>query len=139
VGAIVRDEYGRLLLIRRGHPPAEGLWSLPGGRVESGESDAAAVVRELREETGLRVEIGELVGTVSRPGPDEVVYDIYDYAATVAGGALRPGDDAADARWVDELELRALPTTQGLLEALTSWGVVSVIPQDGDGFGRRQR
>jgi ADP-ribose pyrophosphatase YjhB (NUDIX family) len=132
----VRDDYGRLLLVRRGHPPAEGLWSLPGGRVESGESDAAAIARELREETGLQAEIGELVGMVSRPGPDEVVYDIYDYAATVDGGALRPGDDAADARWVDERELRALPTTRGLLEALTAWGV---LPQDGDGFGRRQR
>jgi ADP-ribose pyrophosphatase YjhB (NUDIX family) len=132
----VRDEYGRLLLIRRGRPPSEGQWSLPGGRVESGESDAAAIARELREETGLRAEIGGLVGMVSRPGPDEVVYDIYDYSAMVTGGTLRAGDDATDARWVDERELRALPTTRGLLEALTDWGV---IPQDRDGFGRRQR
>ena len=62
MGAVVGDGQGRLLLIRRGHPPGEGLWSLPGGRVETGESDAAAVARELREETGLSVEIGELIG-----------------------------------------------------------------------------
>ena len=136
MGAVARDEYGRLLLVRRGHPPAEGLWSLPGGRVESGESDAAALARELREETGLEAEIGELVGVVARPGPNGVIYDIYDYAATVTGGTLRPGDDAADTRWVGELELRGLPTTAGLLEALTDWGL---LPHHGDGFGRRQR
>jgi 8-oxo-dGTP diphosphatase len=124
VGAVVRDESGRLLLIRRGHPPGEGLWSLPGGRVEPGESDVAAVARELQEETGLRAEIGELVGVLSRPGPGDVVYDIYDYAATASGGTLRPGDDAADVRWVDDAELRTLPTTTGLLDALTEWGVL---------------
>jgi 8-oxo-dGTP diphosphatase len=128
VGAVVRDEKGRLLVIRRGHPPGEGLWSLPGGRVEPGESDAAAIARELREETGLRVESGKLVGVVERPGPDGVIFDIYDYAATVVGGALRPGDDAADARWVGAAELRALPTTTGLIEALTDW---AVLPHDG--------
>ncbi|HEY7486275.1 MAG TPA: NUDIX domain-containing protein [Streptosporangiaceae bacterium] len=124
VGAVVRDGDGRLLLIKRGHPPGEGLWSLPGGRVEPGESDAAAIARELREETGLEAEIGDLVGVVERSRPDGVVYDIYDYAATPIGGALRPGDDAADARWVDTAELLVLPTTHGLVDALTDWGVL---------------
>jgi 8-oxo-dGTP diphosphatase len=124
VGAIVHDAGGRLLVIRRGHPPGEGLWSLPGGRVEAGESDAAAVARELAEETGLRVEVGRLVGRVERPGASGVTYDIYDYAATVTGGTLVAGDDASDARWTALEELRGLPTTDGLLEALADWGVL---------------
>ena len=128
VGAIVHDADGRLLLIRRGHPPGEGLWSLPGGRVEPGESDATAVVRELAEETGLCVEPGPLIGSVDRLGPGGVTYDINDYVATVTGGALRPGDDAREARWVAMEELRHLPTTPGLLEALAAW---HVLPRDG--------
>jgi ADP-ribose pyrophosphatase YjhB (NUDIX family) len=124
VGAIVHDAGGRLLVIRRGHPPGEGLWSLPGGRVEAGESDAAAVARELAEETGLRVEAGRLVGRFERPGASGVTYDIYDYAATVTGGTLVAGDDASDARWTALEELRGLPTTDGLLEALADWGVL---------------
>jgi 8-oxo-dGTP diphosphatase len=124
VGAVVRDGAGRLLLVRRGREPSAGLWSLPGGRVERGESDAEAVVRELREETGLRVTVGALVGRVERPGPGEVTYDIYDYAARVAGGLLAPGDDATDARWVSPAELRALPTSPGLVECLTRWQVI---------------
>jgi ADP-ribose pyrophosphatase YjhB (NUDIX family) len=124
VGAVVRDPAGRLLVVRRGRPPGEGLWSLPGGRVEPGETDAAAVVRELREETGLDVLPGPLVGSVTRPGPAGVTYDIHDYAATVTGGVPLAGDDAAELRWVTEPELRALPTTPGLVEALTGWDVL---------------
>lgn len=124
VGAIVHDPQGRLLVIRRGHPPGEGLWSLPGGRVEPGETDAEAVVREIAEETGLRVEPGRLIGSVDRPAPGGATYDISDYAATVTGGALRPGDDATEARWVTAEELRRLPTTIGLLDSLTAWAVL---------------
>ncbi|MCW2886686.1 MAG: 8-oxo-dGTP diphosphatase [Streptosporangiaceae bacterium] len=124
VGAVVHDRAGRLLVIRRGHPPGEGLWSLPGGRVEPGETDAAAVVRELREETGLDVVPGALIGSVTRPGPAGVRYDIHDYAATVTGGVPHAGDDAAEVQWVTEPELRALPTTPGLVEALTDWNVL---------------
>jgi 8-oxo-dGTP diphosphatase len=124
VGAIVHDRAGRLLLIRRGHPPGDGLWSLPGGRVEPGESDAEAVVRELIEETGLHVEPGRLVGSVERAGPAGVVYEIYDYAAVATGGTLAPGDDAAATRWVTAAELRALPTTDGLVETLSLWRVL---------------
>jgi 8-oxo-dGTP diphosphatase len=124
VGAIVHDAEGRLLVIRRGRPPGEGRWSLPGGRVEPGESDAQAVVRELAEETGLRVEPGRLVGSAERPGPGGVTYDIHDYAAIVTGGELTAGDDAAEARWATPAELRRLPTTDGLLDALTEWHVL---------------
>jgi 8-oxo-dGTP diphosphatase len=124
VGAIIHDAEGRLLLIRRGRPPGEGLWSIPGGRAEGDESDADAVVREVAEETGLRVVPGPLAGSVHRPGPGGVTYDIRDYRATVTGGELRAGDDARDARWVAADELAALPTSPGLVEALASWGVL---------------
>ena len=111
MGAVIKDDRGRLLLIRRGHAPGAGLWSLPGGRVEPGETDTEALVREMREETGLEIEAGQLIGRVRRPGPDGAVLDIGDYAAMVAGGTLRAGDDAADARWVDASELSSLPVT----------------------------
>ncbi|MGH3951304.1 MAG: NUDIX hydrolase, partial [Pseudonocardiaceae bacterium] len=66
VGGIVHDDTGRLLLIKRGNEPSRGKWSIPGGRVEQGESDADAVRRELSEETGLDVDPGALIGTVTR-------------------------------------------------------------------------
>jgi 8-oxo-dGTP diphosphatase len=124
VGAVIKDDRGRLLLIKRGHAPGAGLWSLPGGRIEPGESDDEALVREMREETGLVIEAGQLIGTVLRPAHDGGVFDIRDYAATVIGGTLRPGDDAADARWVDASELESLSLTAGLVQALTGWGVL---------------
>jgi 8-oxo-dGTP diphosphatase len=125
VGAVIRDDAGRLLLVKRGHEPGKGLWSIPGGRVEEGESDAAAVVREVREETGLVVVPGRLIGSVRRPvGGDGGVFDIRDYAAAVTGGALVPGDDADDAVWAGPAELDTLPLTAGLLDTLRSWGVV---------------
>ena len=100
------------------------MWSLPGGRIEPGETDNEALVREMHEETGLVIEAGQLIGTVLRPAHDGGLFDIRDYAATVIGGTLRPGDDATDARWVDASELESLPITEGLVEALTSWGVL---------------
>jgi 8-oxo-dGTP diphosphatase len=124
VGAVIKDDQGRLLLIKRGHAPGAGLWSLPGGRIEPGETDAQALVREMREETGLLVEAGRLIGSVRRPAGDGDVFDIRDYAATVAGGTLRASDDAADARWVPTTELGELPITAGLVETLTRWGVL---------------
>ncbi|MFF4238711.1 NUDIX hydrolase [Actinomadura geliboluensis] len=124
VGGIVRDGDGRLLLVRRGRPPGAGLWSVPGGRVEPGEDDPAAVARELKEETGLDVAVGALAGTVERPGPEGVVFEIHDYAATVTGGTLRAGDDADDVAWVRPDDLADLPLTPGLLDALAEWGVL---------------
>ena len=83
VGAVISGSDGRLLLIQRGNEPGRGLWSLPGGRVEPGESDEAAVAREVAEETGLVVTVGDLAGRVRRGR-----YDIGDYFATVVGGEL---------------------------------------------------
>ncbi|MEU8270994.1 NUDIX domain-containing protein [Sphaerisporangium sp. NPDC049002] len=124
VGAIVSDDAGRLLLIRRGRPPGEGLWSLPGGRVELGESDADALARELLEETGLPVSVGARAGTVERQGPGGVVYEIHDYFATAGPGTPRPGDDAADVGWFSPGDLARLPLTSGLLDTLIAWHVL---------------
>ncbi len=125
VGAVIRDGAGRLLLIRRGHEPGKGLWSIPGGRIEPGESDESALVREVREETGLAVAVGRLVGAVRRPaGAPGAILDIRDYTAEVTGGTLAPGDDADDAMWASLAELDALPLADGLLDALRSWGAL---------------
>jgi ADP-ribose pyrophosphatase YjhB (NUDIX family) len=120
----VADGEGRLLMIKRGHEPGAGLWSIPGGRIEPGETDAEAVAREMTEETGLTVQVGRLIGRVRRPGLNGAVVDIRDYAATVTGGTLCPGDDAADARWVAPGELASLEIAEGLIDALTGWGVL---------------
>ncbi len=125
VGAVIHDAHGRLLVIRRGRPPSEGLWSIPGGRVEPHESLADAVQREVREETGLAVIVGQPLGSVELPGVDGDVYDVTDFAATVLESGAEPvaGDDAAEARWVTRPEFEALPKTPGLDDSLTSWGV----------------
>lgn len=120
----MRDSAGRLLLVRRGREPGRGLWSLPGGRVETGETAAAAAAREVLEETGLEILVGELVGSVERPGPEGVVYVIDDFAGTAVGGRLTPGDDADEARFVTMAELATLPLSDGLLDALRGWNVV---------------
>jgi 8-oxo-dGTP diphosphatase len=116
VGALAYDADGRLLLIRRRNDPGRGLWSVPGGRVEPGESDAEAVVREMAEETGLVVEPGALIGTVRR-GP----YVIADYRCAVVGGLLQPGDDASEARWCDAATLTSLPLVPMLYDTLQEW------------------
>ncbi|WP_297541653.1 NUDIX domain-containing protein [Amycolatopsis sp.] len=113
VGGIVYDDHGSLLLIKRRNDPGRGLWSVPGGRVEPGETDAEAVVRELAEETGLVVTPSTLVGRVVRGR-----YEIFDYACTAVGGTLRAGDDAEDARWVDLADFTRLDQSGALVEEL---------------------
>jgi 8-oxo-dGTP diphosphatase len=119
VGGLVYDGDGRLLLIRRVNEPGRGLWSVPGGRVEPGETDATAVIREMAEETGLTVVPGALIGRVRR-GP----YVIADYHCTVVGGNLQAGDDASDARWCSAADLAALPLVDELVETLRGWGAL---------------
>jgi 8-oxo-dGTP diphosphatase len=125
VGAVVHDAAGRLLVIRRGHAPSAGLWSVPGGRMEAGESEAEAVVREVAEETGLTVRPDRVVGRVRVDG-DGVVFTITDWACTLLDPAQRPvaGDDAADVAFVDAAGLAALQMAPGVVAALAGWGVL---------------
>jgi len=130
VGGVVHDDDGRLLVVRRRNPPEPGRWSVPGGRVVPGESDAEAVRREVLEEAGLHVIVGVLLGTVMRPAPGGVVYDIRDYACSVAvpGTTPVPGDDATEVTWLDRAGLLALhatgEVTVGLVDSLSGWGML---------------
>lgn len=125
VGAIVFHT-DRVLLVRRGKPPAEGLWSIPGGRVELGETLQEAAEREILEETGLIVRAGHPVYTfdvVERDDQRRVRfhYVIVDLTAELIGGELSPGDDAKEARWVDSTEMNTLKVsrpTRTLLKTL---------------------
>lgn len=116
VGAVIADADGRLVLVRRANPPHAGLWSLPGGRVERGETREQAVVREVAEETGLRVHVERRVGRVSIGD-----YDVVDFACRIVGGSLVAGSDAADVAVADP---RTLDCTPGLVDILTGWGVL---------------
>lgn len=125
VGAVVFDSFGRLLLIQRGNPPAQGQWSLPGGRVEPGEETIEAVRRELQEETGLSGEVVRHVGEIRRDAPDGSVYVIDDYLMMVGDAANpRAGDDARDVGWFAPDDLPTLDTSPGLIEVLRDWGLL---------------
>jgi 8-oxo-dGTP diphosphatase len=99
----------RVLLIRRGKPPRLGQWSLPGGAQKLGETVAEAARREVLEETGLAIEVGEVLAVVDLIERDgervRYHYTLIDFGAEAPGSELRPGGDAADARWfgLDEL------------------------------------
>ena len=122
VGAIVvRD--GSLLLVRRGREPGLGLWSLPGGRVEAGESLIEAVRREVREETGLDVIVGDLAGVYEVRTPTHLV--VLDYFAEARPDEVpRAATDADDAKWVPFEQIEGLTCTPRLVETLTDWGVL---------------
>ncbi len=108
-----------VLLVRRGRPPLEGRWSVPGGLIELGETARAAAAREVREETGLEVEVGEAFAQVDRieREPDGRVrfhYVLTEFPARPRGGALAAGSDASEARWVAWSALPEYPLTPGL-------------------------
>jgi 8-oxo-dGTP diphosphatase len=129
VGAIVFRR-GRVLLVRRAHPPAQGTWAIPGGSVNLGESLAAAAEREIREETGLRVRAAEPVVTfevIERDDGGRIRYHyvIVDLAAEYLSGSIHAGDDALEARWVSAGELQRLPvnpTTRRVLKQHYDFG-----------------
>ena len=121
VGAVVVHG-GALLMVRRGHAPAEGAWTLPGGRVEHGEYLEEALRREVLEETGLEIAVDRLLGILEVVG--EPHYVILDYLATTPGRAEpRAASDATAARWVPLDEVEALDLTPRLIETLRAWGV----------------
>lgn len=125
VGAVVFDDVGRLLLVKRANPPAQGRWSLPGGRQEQGESARDGVVREVLEEAGIVVSVAREVGTIEREAPTGDTYVIRDFLCEVVDSTdVTAGDDAADARFFDIAAIEDLPTSEGLLEALREWNLM---------------
>ncbi len=116
---------GSVLLIKRGKPPREGQWSIPGGRIEPGETAVAAALRELREETGVEAELLGLVDVVDYIAPERH-YVLVDYAARWLSGEPVAGDDATDARFVPLDDVRALglwdETVRVILQAYLAYG-----------------
>jgi 8-oxo-dGTP diphosphatase len=130
VGAIIRRD-GAVLLVQRGRAPAVGKWSVPGGRVEFGESLADAVVREVEEETGLSVSVDRFAGWVERIGDDDAIgrfhHVILDFFVTerLPYGEARPGDDAKALQWVPVTALDGVDLADGLAAFLRSVGVTA--------------
>lgn len=122
-GVIIVNEQHQILLVQRGHEPQRGRWTVPGGKVEPGESPAQAAVREAFEETGLRVRVQREVLNVRLPTGDGREFDVHDFLATVVGGELAAGDDADDVRWVSRDEVSNLELTEKLLDYLEEAGL----------------
>ncbi len=130
VGGVVIED-GRVLLARRGRPPLAGLWSIPGGLLELGETLEQAVVRELAEETGLEVDVLELIGVFDRIEPELPVagaageptrphyhFVILDYLCGVRGGTMCAGSDASELAWAREDELAKFDLSEPVMRAL---------------------
>lgn len=122
VGAVVLDQ-GSVLLVKRGHAPSLGKWSLPGGLVDVGETTAEAARREVAEECGIAVRIAGVAGVVDRivrdaDGRVRYHYVLVDYLALPEPGEICAGSDAAECRWVPVDEVERLDVTEGLLDMI---------------------
>jgi acetyl-CoA carboxylase carboxyl transferase subunit beta len=120
VGGVVLRDDGAVLLVKRGRPPRAGTWSLPGGKVEAGESLAEAVVREVLEETGVRVQAGQVVSVVTLAG-EGALYEIHEVACELVEAQAsepRAGDDAADVCWAHAEDLARRGLTREVLEVI---------------------
>ena len=126
VSALVRRD-GKVLLVRRGRPPAAGLWSLPGGKVEFGERLEAAAIREIREETGIdieglaRIDMAEII-TRDNAGAVDWHAVLVVFSGRYVGGEVRAGDDAAEARWVTSAGLAELTLTEDSRRVIETHG-----------------
>ena len=121
VGAIIIED-ARVLLVKRAHPPLQAQWSIPGGVLEVGELIREAAVREAREETGLIVEPGDLLGVYDRVLRAEqrvqYHYVLIDFLCRRVGGELAAADDAAEVRWFTREELPALKLAEDTLDVI---------------------
>lgn len=122
VGSIIIED-GRVVLVKRAHPPIQGQWSIPGGVLEVGELIREAAVREAREETGLIVEPGELLGVFDRILRDaekrvQYHYVLIDFLCRKIGGDLLAASDAAEVRWFKPEELPMLNLAEDTLEVI---------------------
>lgn len=122
VAAVIIED-NRFVLVKRGTPPHQGEWTIPGGILECGESLREAVIREAKEETSLTVKPVALVEVFERiirnqEGRIQFHYVIMDYLCEVIDGTLRAGEDADDARWLTQAELNDLQVTEGTLQVL---------------------
>ena len=137
VGAVVWDGE-RVLLEQRGQEPARGVWAVPGGLIELGETAEAAVRREVREECGIDVAVGPLLGLFEpvQRDPDGRIryhYVVIDFLAYYRSGTLRVGDDAADVRWVPPAHLaqyEMLPATRAMIERALARLVIEATGRD---------
>lgn len=142
VGAVVFDAFERVLLIRRGKQPGLGLWSIPGGKQDRGETLVQCCRRETFEETGIEIESGPIIALVERMIGD-FHYVIVDFVATLKdleNATPKPATDVSDARWVALTDLKHYPLVEGLerviriaRERLRTGISVGLIDVDGNG------
>jgi len=122
VGAVVVDD-GRVLLVRRANEPLKGEWSLPGGAVELGERLHVAIAREVKEETGLEVEVGPIIDVLDRlrfdaDGRPRFHYVLVDFICRPKGGTLVSGSDAAGVRWAELVELSEYRVAESTVDVI---------------------